>query len=125
MVLLSACGTFTETTFLNAPPRPLPPRPAESVQVFSAGPPSIPHVDVALIEARQTRSLNEQGTDLMIQRLREQAGAIGCDAIVLGGLADHQGSRDSWVDPGATIRQATCIVYADEPEPVATGVGRR
>jgi hypothetical protein len=55
----------------------------------------------------------------MIQRMREQAAAIGCDAIVLGWVTDHEGAQpgSGWdlVDPGATHREATCIVYDDSP----------
>jgi hypothetical protein len=91
------------------------------VEVFASGPPSRPHVDVAIIEAVQTHSLNEQGTALMIQQLIAQAAAIGCDGIVLGGTTDHQGASPgralSLLDPGSTKRQATCVVYDDPPPP--------
>lgn len=117
--LLAGCGTFTDFTPINAPPHPLQPRSAASVEVFSSGPPARRHVDVALVEVEQTHSLNEQGTGLMIQRMREQAAAIGCDAIVLRGVTDHQGAQpgSGWdlVDPGSTKREATCVVYDDEP----------
>src|SRR4051812_10995932 len=89
---LGGCGTFVDFTPINDPPHPLRARPAQSVDLFSSGPPSAPHVDVAVIEVEQTHSLNAQGTALMIQRMREQAAAIGCDAIVLGGASDHQGA---------------------------------
>jgi len=111
---LGGCGTFVDFTPINEPPHPLQPRSSASVEVFSSGPPARPHVDVALVEVEQTRSLNEQGTGLMIQRMREQAAAIGCDAIVLRGVTDHQGSGDLF-DPGATKREAACIVYDDDP----------
>jgi len=119
--LLVGCGTFVDFTPLNDPPRALSPRAPESVEVLSSGAPARPHVDVALVEAEQTHSLNEQGTGLMIRRMREQAAALGCDAIVLGGTTDHQGAQpgSGWdlLDPGATKRQATCVVYEDS-EPV-------
>ena len=77
-------------------------------------------MDVGIVEAEQTHSFNEQGTGLMIRRMREQAAAIGCDAIVLGGATDHQGAQPGsgcdLLDPGSTKRQATCIVY-DDSEP--------
>jgi hypothetical protein len=115
--VFAGCGTFVDFTPLNESPRPLSPRALGSVEVFSSGAPTRPHVDVALVEAVQTHSLNEQGTGLMVQRMREQAAAMGCDAIVLGGATDHQGAPpgSGWdlLDPGATKRQATCIVYED------------
>ena len=119
--LVGGCGTFVDFTPINDPPHPLRARSAASVEVLSSGAPARPHVDVALVEVEQTHSLNEQGTGLMIQRMREQAAAIGCDAIVLNGVTDHQGAQpgSGWdlVDPGATKREATCVVY-DDPEPV-------
>jgi hypothetical protein len=127
-VVLAGCGTFVSATNINPSPRPLRARPPGAVEIYSSSPPSRPHVDVALIEVHQTRSLNEQGTGLMIESLRERAGAMGCDAIFLGAMTDHQGAQPGtgWalLDPGATIRQATCIVYRtpssvpDEPPPV-------
>jgi len=119
--LLGGCGTFVDFTPINDPPHALRPRSAGMVEVLSSGAPARPHVDVAIVEAEQTRGLNEQGTGLMIRRMREQAAALGCDAIVLGGVTDHQGAKpgSGWalVDPGSTKRQATCVVYED-PEPV-------
>jgi hypothetical protein len=119
--VLAGCGTFVDFTPINDPPHELQPRSTDSVEVFASGPPARQHVDVAIVEAEQTHSLNEQGTGLMIRRMREQAAAIGCDAIVLGGVSDHQGAQpgSGWdlLDPGATKRQATCVVYEDS-EPV-------
>jgi hypothetical protein len=112
---LVGCGTFVTATTINPSPRPMRPRAPGEVEIYASSPPPRPHVDVAVLEVQQTRSLNEQGTDLMIQSLREQAGAMGCDAIFLGAMSDHQGAQpgSGWdlLDPGATIRQATCIVY--------------
>jgi hypothetical protein len=120
-LLVAGCGTFVEFTPINSPPHLLSPRSPESVEMLSSGSPARPHVDVALLEVEQTHSFNEEGTGLMIRRLREQAAAMGCDAVVLGGVTDHQGAQpgSGWdlLDPGSTKRQATCVVY-DDPEPV-------
>lgn len=122
--VLVGCGTFVDFTPINDPPHALSPRRSSSVEVLSSGPPSRPHTDVAVLEAEQTHSFNEQGTGLMIERLRAQAAAIGCDAIVLGGATDHQGAQpgSGWdlLDPGSTKRQATCIVYDNPPPPPVT-----
>src|SRR3954468_19464243 len=81
-LIFVGCGTFVDFTPLNAPPHELHARAASSVGIFSSGPPrSRAYVDVAVLEAEQTRGLNSQGTALMIQRLREQAAVMGCDAI--------------------------------------------
>jgi hypothetical protein len=118
MVLAMGCGTFVTDTRINPSPRPLRARAPATVEVYASSPPVRPHVDIALLEVQQTRGLNPQGTALMIENLRERAGALGCDALFLGGMSDHQGadpgSGFDLIDPGATIRQATCIVYSDE-----------
>ena len=117
---LAGCGTYTSFTPINSPPHEMTRRPASRIQVFSSGPPRRPYVDVAVIEVEQTHSLNEQGEALMIRRIREQAGAIGCDAVVLGGTTDHNGAQpgSGWdlIDPGSTKQTATCIVYEDNED---------
>ena len=117
--LVVGCGTYVGFTEINRPPHALSARSPRSVEVYSSSPPARRHVDVAIVEAEQTHSLNEQGTALMIRRMPEQAAAIGCDAIVLGGATDHDGAQAgtalALLDPGSTKRQATCIVYDDPP----------
>jgi hypothetical protein len=85
---------------------------------FASGPPTRPHDDVALLEVEQTHGFNEQGTGLMIHRLRERAAALGCDGIVLGGFREHGGGPDgtAWhlIDPSSTTLHATCIVYRED-----------
>lgn len=119
--LMLGCGTFVDFTPINDPPHALSKRSSSSVEVLASGPPSRPHTDVAVIEAKQTHGLNEQGTGLMVEQLRAQAAAIGCDAIVLGGTTDHQGAQPgtgwSLLDPGSTKLRATCVVYDDPPPP--------
>jgi len=117
---LAGCGTYTSFTPINSPPHELTSRPSCQIEVFSSGPPSRPYVDVAVIEVEQTHSFNEQGAALMIRRIRAQAGAIGCDAVVLGGITDHNGAQPGTglylLDPGSTKQTATCIVYKDNED---------
>jgi len=63
-------------------------------------------VDVSLLEANQTTGY---GSDDMVWKLRDQAGAMGCDAIYLGGIHDRHtpGFADT------AVFSATCIVYTD------------
>jgi hypothetical protein len=106
-------------TALNGSSWDEPARSARSVRVFASGPPQRPYRDVALLEAEQTHSLNEQGTKVMLDRLRERAGQLGCDGIVLGGFTERDGAPPGsgyyFLDPGATTLRATCIVYRDAP----------
>lgn len=117
MVLVAGCGTYVTATPLNNASWEGAPRPSSRVEVFASGPPQRPYRDVALLEAEQTHGLNEQGTPLMLERLREQAREIGCDAIVLGGFTERDGAQPGtgWhlLDPGATTLRATCIVYRE------------
>jgi hypothetical protein len=125
-LLLSAagCGTTVTATSLNGGHADLEPRPPRRVQVFASGPPQRPYRDVALLEVEQTHGLNEQGTALMIRRLRERAAAMGCDGIVFGGFTERDGAQpgSGWdlIDPGATTLRATCIVFRDAPSVRAT-----
>jgi hypothetical protein len=107
---LFGCSTFVTATSINPPPRPLVPRAASSVQVLASTPPAEPHVDVALLEVEQQEGLNRQGTDYMIQRLREKAAELGCDAVYIKNASEHEG-EDSYLDPDAHQLLATCIVF--------------
>ena len=81
-------------------------------------PPAEPHVDVALLEVEQVEGLNRQGTDYMIQRLREKAGELGCDAIYIKSASEHAGDEDmALLDPDTHSLLAACIVYTP-PESV-------
>src|SRR5688572_28234107 len=135
---LLGCATFVTATPINPPPRPLVPREASSVQVIATTPPAEPHVDVALLQVEQQQGLNRQGTDYMIQRLREKAAELGCDAVYIKHASEYDGD-DAYLDPDAHQLLATCIVFtppgaspaldgeiADTQRiPTPTGAGRR
>lgn len=120
LLCAAGCGTTATATYLSDEPVSGPPRSARSVRLFASGPPARPHEDVALIHVDQTRGLNEQGTDIMIERLKKVGGEMGCDGVVLMGLRDRTGWRDSdsllyLLDPDMTTLDATCIVFTDAP----------
>jgi len=98
---LTACAGQVTAVALHAPPRPVSPHGFESVTVYSGAPPLRPHVAIARLNLDRASEPNEQGANLMIHRLRERAGTLGCDGVVIGGLGDPDGKS---VD-------ATCIVY--------------
>ncbi|MEY4545796.1 MAG: hypothetical protein RL685_1991 [Pseudomonadota bacterium] len=104
------CGTFVTATAINPAPRPLVPRSPESVQVLASNPPPEPYVDVALLEVEQSQGLNRQGMAYMIQRLREKAAELGCDAVYVKNTSEHEG-EDPWLDPDSSQLLATCIVF--------------
>ncbi len=124
LALAAGCGTAIQTTVINRAPHPMAPRPIESVELFSAGPPARPHIDVAYFEAEAESGASFDGTPEFITKLRNNAAAHGCDGLVLGTSTNHSdgGGRYATNIHGIT---ATCIVYTAPPDwnaapPVAT-----
>ena len=111
---LFGCSTFVTATPIHSPPRPLVPRNPASVQVLASTPPAEPHVDVALLQVEQQEGLDRQGTDYMIQRLREKAAELGCDAVYIKATSEHDG-QNSYLAPDAHELLATCIVFTPPP----------
>jgi len=123
----SACvGSTVETTRLNAAPRPLVARPAQSVEIYSSSAPTRPHLDVALLRADQSNF----GTDTpqMVRALAERAGELGCDALFISGTSERPGGVPGdfyyLLDPGSHALFGTCIVYVPEPAPAAAPSAR-
>jgi hypothetical protein len=112
------CGPMVQTTPLNAPTHPLTPRPTESVEVYSSTLPARPHQDVALIQAQESDAL---GLSAMLQKIREEAAQMGCDAVFIKGTGTHVGAPpgSGWalLDPSADRLYATCIEWLDAPVP--------
>lgn len=116
MTLSAGCGISTSATFLRPPPRTLLPRSGDSVEVFGAGPPSRPHIDLALIEAEQESSNTFGDTPELIAQLRQKAGELGCDALVLTDLYARVDSLSTLVTGNTYDRKGisgTCIVYTE------------
>lgn len=117
VLLAAACGTSTKHTILNPSPRPMTPRPAETVELFSSGAPTTPHVDVALIEVEESSSWSQADTPDMLKALRARGAALGCDAVVVGGAASRDTGINDWSATPELEKRArrgfwgTCIVY--------------
>jgi hypothetical protein len=108
--VITGCGTWVTDTQINSAPRPLLARGYESVEVFSSAPPARAHVDLALLEVQQTNAIDDYLGELMIQRLRERAGAMGCDAVFIG--ATQERAAPDLFTSGSRTMTATCIVYS-------------
>jgi hypothetical protein len=98
------------------------PKRASEVEIFATAPPQTRFVEVALLEADQSNGLNEQGVELMLLRLREAAGALGCDGIVLTGRgarapAPYVEGPLPPVDYGSRQIYATCIAFVADSIP--------
>jgi hypothetical protein len=108
LLCVGACGTGTvvTTTPLNPAPRPLAPRAAIDVEVFSSAPPSSPYVDLAHLEAEQMSIMSRHGMPEFVDHLRERAAQLGCDGVVVG-RPTYSDAREVH---GLT---GTCIVYVE------------
>lgn len=111
-VLLAACGssaTFIQTRQLTLLPEA---RTPESVELFTAGPPTRPYVEHGIIEGSQDTHLSADGTAEILASMRAMAGKCGCDALVLAGSANRDG-----IDFDGNVRtvqglRGTCIVWS-------------
>lgn len=92
LVLLAACATRAETVRLdNGPARP--PVPPDSVRIFTAREAvTSSFVEIALLNAEGTGWAPADEAKV-IERMREEAGKLGANAIILGGPALTSGSE--------------------------------
>lgn len=110
MMTLAACDPVVSVTPLNPSPRPLVRRPAASVEMYTTMVPKRPYIEIAALSASRGDASEH------LAALREAAGAIGCDALLVlvapststgvvafGGNAGAAASTN-----GAT---ATCVVW--------------
>jgi hypothetical protein len=96
----TGCATVTADV-MNQPPRPMYKRTADQVELFTAGVPSRPRVDVAVLRFGGVFGDGADPTTAM----RQEAANMGCDGLVLAHL-----------DTGLA---GTCIVYTDTPAAAA------
>lgn len=119
VIALAACGTSINTVPINPAPHAMVPRPAAAVELFTSGPPQgRAYVDVAFFEAQQQSTLSFDDTPEFFAKLRERAGAMGCDGLVVTGMTNATtGGRHADNIKGSV---ATCIVFTDAAPGVAT-----
>jgi len=101
-LLLFGCASGVTATPIHHPPRPLVSRDPDSVLVLASEPPSEPHVDIALLQVDQYEAYDPHGMAELIQRLREKAAELGCDAVYLENTAQHR---------GGDVLLARCVVF--------------
>jgi hypothetical protein len=109
-LLLFGCASTVTATPIHHAPRPLVSRAPNSVQVLASEPPSEPHVDVALLQVDQYEAYNPHGMAELIQRLREKAAEIGCDAVYIENTARRTGD-DVLSDLDSRQLLASCVVF--------------
>jgi hypothetical protein len=107
LLLASGCADRFLYTPLLPPPRPMVRRPAAAVELLVVTPPARPHTNVGLMqEVAGSNRWDESATE-MIGNLRERAGALGCDAVLIMAIDRRIGQHH------AQSVQASCIVYND------------
>jgi hypothetical protein len=94
-----ACGVDISYTPSNAPPHSMAARAPDAVEVHRLPPSDRPFVETGVLDETGYWG---GGTDNADRLLRQRAGQIGCDAIVIEGYVQH----------GARYR-AICIVYKE------------
>jgi hypothetical protein len=90
MLLWCGCGgptlSFART---STPPHELRPQPPEKVEIFMAAPPSRPYVELGMLESSvMFDGDNADSMPELINDMREYAGRLGCDALVILGKND-------------------------------------
>ncbi len=108
-LLVTGCGTSINATALNPSPVRMTARPAKAVELYTLGAPTRPHVDVALLEAEEGGSFTFEVTAEMLGDLRERAGKMGCDAIVIGSIRTPDPIQTTGNYNKGIV--GTCIVY--------------
>jgi hypothetical protein len=94
-------------TPLLRPPRALVPRRAEDVQLLVVTPPSAPHLDIGLLQI--TEGYDVPDSDALVTRLRAEAGARGCDAVLVTSI-ENQAPKNA-----RPSIHGSCIVYSLSP----------
>jgi hypothetical protein len=113
--LLAACGgATTSIVATNASPRALAPRLAHEVEVFTAGVPTRPFVEVAVIQTRDTGSSGLAPLPSLVGDMRAEAARVGCDALLV-----YSGNNPIATEaprPASRVTEGlwgACVVYGD------------
>ncbi len=115
----TGCGTSVTVVPTNSAADGGPPRPGHHVEVFATQLPDRPYREIALLEAQQASGLSVHDRADVMDELRERAGDLGCDAIVVLGANDQTVGRISSTGNGGVFGsvqmlegyRAACIVY--------------
>lgn len=120
VLALVGCGASTKFAPLNPSPRPLSEKPAELVQVYTTALPSQTYVELGVIQGSQSSDLSDADMPEILAAMRKRAGKIGCDGLILNGVANRTISptSPSNFEGGTKSLEGywgTCIVFVDAP----------
>jgi hypothetical protein len=118
LLVVAACGTSISAVRTNRPIRAMVSRDPMAVEMFTSGNPQRPYVEVAYIEAQQESDVSLDAAPDVMNKMRESAGQLGCDALIVGGPNDAVvGSTFGGTGHSKTLRgyRGTCIQWADDP----------
>lgn len=136
---LTACGTTTKYVATNPPPRAMQPRPAQTVEVYTATHPDRPFVEVGILESQQSSEYSRHDMADIIGSMRNKAAKIGCDGVIIVGPNDTIAGSDTVAGTDTTRTRngsqeltyasttthtlkgyrGVCIMYREEPVSVA------
>ncbi len=126
---LTGCGTTVRYVAFNPAPRALSPRDPQAVQVFAAARPSQPFVEVGLIEVQQASQYSLDDATVVLEKMRLEAAARGCDGLVLLGSNDATfltgtggAASQTW---SHTLRgyRGSCIAFTGPPADASAPAG--
>lgn len=109
---LAGCGTTVRYMQTNTPPKQMAKRSPQSVQFYTGSMPTVPFLEVGLIEAQQQGQLSVDSPETVLWKLREKAAEIGCDGVLVRSENAVVGSSGQYGST-STLRgyAGTCIVY--------------
>ena len=93
------------------------------VEVFSQKAPERPFVEVYMIESQQQSGWSLDGQSEIVAAMREKAGRLGCDGLLLTGSNDATrvtGGNGSVSSHTLKGYRGVCIVYRDAPDTAVT-----
>jgi hypothetical protein len=110
ILLLSASCATVQVSELNRPTKAMTPRPAEDVELFLTKAPPTDYREVYLLRSEGAN------TDEALRLMREKAGELGCDGLVIAGKADRVVGTPNTATGGTTVSTregyvASCIVF--------------
>ena len=126
-VVVFAAGCGTELGFIRTatPPAGMQARGGAQVEVFMTARPTRPYTELGIIESQQEFA-SQDDEAAVIAKMRDYAGQLGCDGLVIFGgndatVVSGSGSYTS----SSTLKgyRGSCVVYTRQAEPPPSAAG--